>query len=186
MIYGCVFCQTGKEAALSGVIEETFPHIETLIPKKKRIRRVGRERFEESVILFPGYVFFRMEPDSEAEKSKSAFPAEFKQIYRWSYTYRLLTNVDGDWRLTGADLNMAKKMFEEKGAICFSKAYFDEGNRIRVLEGFLKDYEGDIVRVDRRHCTAEVQVDFQGRKVSMWLGYELIERRQAQTDGGRK
>ena len=53
-------------------------------------------------------------------------------------------------------------------------AYFDEGNRIRILDGFLKDYEGSIIRVDRRHRSVQVKLMFQGKTLTTWLGYEDI------------
>ena len=174
MTYGCVFCRTGKEESFASTITETFPNMETIVAKKMRVIRKGRDSVEEAVILFPGYVFFRMEVDET--RARKAFPIEFQQIYRWSDTYRLLTNVDGDWQLMGSDLQMDQRLFDEGGTVGFSKVFFDEGNRVRVLEGFLKDYEGNIVRVDKRHRAVQVRVDFQGKTVTMWLGYEVIEK----------
>ena len=44
-----------------------------------------------------------------------------------------------------------------------------------MLDGFLKDYEGYITRVNRRKKTVEVTIDLQRKKAIMWLGYELVE-----------
>ena len=87
---------------------------------------------------------------------------------------KLLRYSDGDWRLHDSDDQFAKLLFDAGGNIGISRASFDEGNRIRILEGFLKDYEGSIVRVNRKTRTVEVRVDFQGKKISLWLGYELV------------
>ncbi len=66
-------------------------------------------------------------------------------------------------------------LFRSGGNIGLSSAYFDRGNRIRVLDGFLKDYEGYITNVNRKKKTVEVTVNLTGKKVIMWLGYELVE-----------
>ena len=126
------------------------------------------------VILFPGYVFFRMDDSTAPLNDGIPYPVEFQQISRWSDAYSLLTNVGGDWRLMGNDLKLVQKFYDVGGMIGFSKVYFDKGNRVRVLEGFLKDYEGDIIRVDKRHRSAQVQVTFNGKIFTMWLGYEEI------------
>ena len=44
-----------------------------------------------------------------------------------------------------------------------------------MTEGALKRYEASITRVNHRARTAEVRVDFHGKVLTMWLGFELIE-----------
>ena len=183
MNYGCIFCRTGREESFAKLITENFPYMDPLVVKKIRIIRKGRESFEQMVVLFPGYVFFRMENVEQMMESKILFPREFQQINRWSDSYKLLKDVDGDWRLSGRDLDMVKTFYDFDGVIGLSKAYFDKGERIRILDGFMKDYEGNITRVDRRHRTAEVTIDFQGKIIRMWLGYEMMEA-PVNTDNG--
>ena len=64
--------------------------------------------------------------------------------------------------------------FREDGVVGLSKAYY-EGDQIRVTEGALKRYEASITRVNHRAKTAEVRVDFHGKVMTIWLGFELIE-----------
>jgi transcription antitermination factor NusG len=66
-------------------------------------------------------------------------------------------------------------LFRSGGNIGLSTAYFDKGNRIKILDGFLKDYEGYITNVNRKKKTVEVTVNLQGKRAIMWLGYELVE-----------
>ena len=67
-------------------------------------------------------------------------------------------------------------LFDTTGNIGLSQAFFDKGDRIRILNGFLKDYEGYITSVNRKNKTVKVAIDLQGKKVTMQLGYELVER----------
>lgn len=162
--YGCIFCRTGSEDMLAGSIRRTYPGIELLSAAKIRMRRQGGSLVEERVRLFSGYLFFR------AEESFAA-----KMLARREDVYRVLCDVSGRWKLSGADEAFARALFECGGVIGLSKAYY-EGDRIRILEGMLKMYEGKIQRVNRRSGTAQVCVGLPGQEVTVWLGFELIDK----------
>jgi len=164
--YGCLFCRSGSEGRLVAELERYFPEVKTVIPRKKRIRRMGGQAFEEEVTLFPGYVFFRVEADSMYRP---------RLLTRARDAYRVLVDADGSWRLSGVDRVMAETLFGTEGVVGFSKAYF-QGDRIRILDGLLKAYEGCIERVNKRARTAQIRIDLQGKIMRVWLGYELIER----------
>lgn len=163
---GCLFCKAGREDIAVQALALLFPALNVIAPVKQRIRRVGGKAIEERVSLMPGYVFF--------ETSESRLSA--RDLVRQESVLRLLTYPNGDWRLRGYDDQFAKMLFRENGEIGFSRAVFDKGDRIHILDGFLKDLEGFISRVNRRARTVEVRVDFQGKIITMWLGYELVEK----------
>lgn len=164
-IYGCVFCQTGREAFVAQTIEKNMEDVSAIVPRKLRLRHLDGVPVEEEVILFPGYVFICL---------KGKIPI-WETLKRQSNVYALLTDVDGEWVLSGSDREIAKLFFEAGGTIGFSKAYY-EGNRIRIIDGFLKGYEGSIDKVNHRAKTARVNVLFREKKITMWLGFELIEK----------
>ena len=105
----------------------------------------------------------------------------FRELLWVENTYRMLTDMDGNWRLSGRDREIAKRLFDAGGIIGFSKAYY-AGDRIRILDGFLKDYEGYITRVNRRARTAEIRVTLNGKVLDVWLGFELVEEQPALPD----
>lgn len=162
--YGCISCRAGAEERLKREIEEKLPDLDVIFPRKMRIRRMGGAAFEEETPLFPGYVFFSTETETP----------NLREFLRKDYVFRLLTNPDGDWQLSGSDREFAELLYSNGGLIGFSKAFY-EGDTIRVVDGFLKNYEGSIIRLNKRARTAEVKVQFRGKTVSMWLGYELLE-----------
>lgn len=170
---GCLFCWTGKEENVILQMRSRFPGVEAIAPLKLRHRRTDGTLVEERVRLFPGYIFFRnVDPDAVLE------------LRRFDDVLRLLVYPDDDWRLRGADLQLAEMLFEANGVVGFSVAYFDKGDRIHITEGFLKTYEGAITRVNRRARTAEVRVDFQGKTITMWLGFETMEMVQKKHPNG--
>ena len=82
--------------------------------------------------------------------------------------------TDEEWELRGADDRFARMIMNTDGGIGVSRAYFDENNRMRILDGFLKDYEESIVGVKRKYKTAEISIEFQDSAIRMKLDYELM------------
>ena len=167
-MHGCLFCKSGSESEIVRKFEFLFPGSRAIVPLKTRYRRMGGEAREEDVPMLPGYVFFETEQDLNLRK-----------LLRTQSVYRLLCYGDGDWRLHGSDDQFAALLFGMNGNIGISKAFYDEGERIRVIDGLMKEYEGFIIRVNRRARTAEIRIPFQDKQVSMWLGFELIDKVQA-------
>lgn len=64
--YGVLFCRTGRERAIANELKKRFQEIDAMVPIKKRYWRHGGEAIEEWVVLFPGYVFFRVHQDYDA------------------------------------------------------------------------------------------------------------------------
>ena len=172
---GCYFCKSGKEADVIQRFNITFPNGMAIAPTRTRIRRTRDAAIEERVPLLPGYVFFQItEDESQTKASLDKFLSGLLDFSRIDSVLRLLRYSDGTWRLLGSDDVFARMLFESEGNIGLSQACYDRGNRIRILNGFLKDYEGCITKVNRKKKTVEVTVDLQGKKVILWLGYELV------------
>ena len=168
---GCLFCKSGRESDVARRYKKLFPGGRAVAPMRTRYRRRDGAELEEQVPLLPGYVFFEATISADtAEAGNSALRA----FSRTDSVLKLLSYSDGMWRLQGSDDQFARMLLETDGSIGASRAFFDEGNRIRILSGFLKDYEGSIVRVNKRRRTVEASIDFHDKKVSMWLGYELV------------
>lgn len=171
---GCFFCKSGKEKTVVQQFRAAFPNGRAVAPTRIRYRRTRDTAIEEKVILLPGYVFFEIDAEAAAGEHASAFQHALQAFSRGDSILRLLKYTDGSWQLRDFDDEFAKMVFRNDGNIGVSQAYFDEGKRIRILDGFLKDYEGSIVRVNKKNRTVEITVAFQQKKVSMWLGYELV------------
>ena len=173
---GCLFCKSGKEAEVIDRFRTNFPTGEAIYPTRTRIRRVHDAAIEERVPLLPGYVFFQIaEQEPEATGVADAILVALLGFSRIDSVLKLLRYSDGTWRLFGPDDEFAEMLFKSGGNIGLSTAYFDKGNRIKILDGFLKDYEGYITNVNRKKKTVEVTVNLQGKRAIMWLGYELVE-----------
>lgn len=162
---GCLYCYSGNTDRAIEAFKGFYPHIRLVYPLKKRYRRMAGTLVEETVPLIPGYLFFETEEDLPREK-----------LARTDYLLRLLTYTNGEWLLRGSDDRFAGMMFEQGGRIGYSKAYYDNDRRLRILDGFLKNYEDSIVRVNHRAKTAEIGITFQEKPIYLWLGFELDEK----------
>jgi transcription antitermination factor NusG len=131
----------------------------------------------------PGYVFFEMDasqvdlPSSLGDdryQRLQPIDASLLDFSRSAHVLKLLRYANDGWRLQGADDAFVQTLFSVEGNIDISQARFDEGDRIRILSGFLKDYEGCITRVNRKARTVEVSMNFNDKNLRMCLGYELV------------
>ena len=163
--YGCLFCRAGCEQRVADDLNEHNPNIEAITPMKLRYCR--KQQRDEQVILFPGYVFVRTDSG-----------CNLFQECEHRYVYRVLCDAEHNWHLRGNDASVAAKLFGAKGVIDYSAAYY-ENDRLRITDGFLKDYEGDIVRVDRRSHAAQIRLKLLEKEVKVWLGFELLEKSAA-------
>ena len=157
--YACCYCQTGKEKSLAARLNERYPEMRASVAEKLSRRRQHGEWVDQKKLLFSSYVFLSF-PSGELPKEL------FKEGLRFLKT-------DGEWPLQGQDEEFARKLFASDGVLGYSKACF-EGDRIRILSGPLMDYQGKILRVDRRFRNCEVSITMGNREVRVWLGYETV------------
>jgi len=174
---GCFFCKSGKDADVVRHFNRVFPDGRAIAPTRTKIIRTRDAAIEARVPLLPGYVFFQIGEDgSQAPGVADAVLQALLEFSRIDSVLKLLRYSDGTWQLFGPDGRFARMLFDTSGNIGLSQAYFDKGDRIRILNGFLKDYEGYITSVNRKNKTVKVAIDLQEKKVTMQLGYELVER----------
>lgn len=160
--YGCLFCLTGKENAVARAICAANAQVRATPVRQEKHKSEKGSKSKVEAILMPGYVFFET-------------PAVMESLSWMPRTdvIRILAH-DGEWKLLGEDERFAQWVFRYDGLLTFSKAY-QEGNRVRVVSGPLKDMEGQITRVDRRGRGGQVEVRFDHRTLKIWLGFEWIE-----------
>lgn len=94
-------------------------------------------------------------------------------MYHADYILRILTK-DGSWHLHGDDAQLVQWLIEHDGLLGMSKAYA-KGTRVIIKSGPLKELEGIITKVDRHNRNGMVTLDLFGRRMSVWLAFELME-----------
>lgn len=170
---GCVFCKAGQEEAAVRLLLTTPGMIHAFVPKKVEHRSEKGVKSTVKKVLFPGYVFFQAEDNWSPTLT----------MYYADYILRLL-QTDGSWRLGGSDEQLARWLLEHDGLLDMSLAY-QEGTRVVVKSGPLKELEGVITMVDRHNRNGQITIDLFGRETKIWLAFELVEKKREnnETDG---
>ena len=59
-----------------------------------------------------------------------------------------------------------------------SQVGFDENDQVKILSGPMESMAGQIRKINLHRRTAEVEVEFMGRKISVYLGIELLDKKE--------
>lgn len=144
-----------------GQVEQCF------IPMRERtVKRSGEWRLVQEK-LFPGYVFVVTEDAQKLLQSLKSIPR---------FTRLLGTGANEFVPLRPEEIAFLQR-FEDSGHVArLSKVEVVEGSRIRILSGALLNCEGMITKVHLHKRVAEVRMQFMGRTVDLYLGFELLGR----------
>lgn len=132
-----------------------------ITPKQVQHRSVQGRKFTVEHPLLPGYVFFQANNQ-----------LEIGQVKRTDHVLRLLSYQDG-WALQGRDLDFAVWIFNHDGLLGMSKVY-RTGDRVVITDGPLKELEGTIEKLDRHNRNGLVSLDFDGKRIKVWLAFEYV------------
>ena len=160
--YGCLFCRTGTERHVAQRLTQ-FEGVQNAfaVVQMKHCSHEGVKSMVETVMM-PGYVFFYAKPDLETYL-----------IYRNIEPALRLLTYHGAWALQGQDLSFAEWLARSGGMLGVSKVY-REGERVVVADGPLKDLQGAICKVDRHNRNGQVEINFGGKRMKVWLAFEYI------------
>lgn len=154
-------CFSEKRYQTEALIEECF------IPMRERkVKYQGAWRLVQERVL-PGYVFI------VTTKPETVF-YELKQVPRFT---SLLGKSDmGFIPLNEQEVHFLSRFGDRDHVSHLSQVMVEKGNKIRILEGDLKNFEGEIVKINLHKRIAIVRVPFMGSSVDVHLGIEIVER----------
>jgi len=148
-MYFCINCLALKEEEtrlrlnrlLSEKVSEEFL---VWFPKKEvKEKRQGQYETVERP-MFSNYLFIYWDGQFEVD-----FP--FIDVRRIPTIVRILRYDDGTYNLKGKDREFAKWIHMHNGFIRQSKVVYKEGQRIRICDGPLKGFDGNVIKVDKHH-----------------------------------
>ncbi|MEA5060478.1 MAG: transcription termination/antitermination NusG family protein [Candidatus Pelethousia sp.] len=161
----CVSCDAGSENVLKSDLERQLQNTCVLFPL------IDREELKNGVWtiktrpLLPGYVFIY-----------SREPIEPHAFYHCQRVNRLLGYAESEhseYILSGGDLDFAQWVLCYEGHISVSRAML-VGDKTQVIDGPLKAYEGEILKIDRRHRSALVAVKVGEMTKNVWLSFHWM------------
>ncbi|MDR0495389.1 MAG: antiterminator LoaP [Treponema sp.] len=129
------------------------------------IRRKGLVR-QTMAPVFPGYIF--------VESEREDILARQWEFRRTDGFYRFLKSNQNISPLADRDLELVLH-FIKKGPIAgVSRVFFNEDDRIVVVDGPLIGLEGRIIKVDKRKKRAKIKLNLYNDSFAIDLAFELI------------
>jgi transcription termination/antitermination protein NusG len=160
----CLFCETGKEE-IARILCEKLLNVRAIQLSAEKLRYFRGKQYKQLARVLPSYLFVYFFDDIEAYK-----------FTRIDHVFRALS-LSGEYELHDEDLRFAQWVYRTGGLMKTSQAY-REGDHIAVLEGPLKDYEDDIVWVDKRKGKAKVHIVTENLDVGLWLYFEYAQNQE--------
>lgn len=160
---------TGQETEIAGqcrnrVIGEKE---DVFIPLVERMTKVRGEWVQVKARLFPGYVF--IETDSPGD-----LYMRLKQIKAMT---KLLKTGEEITPLYKEEEEYLKNLQDAEHVVRYSEGYI-EGDRLVIISGALRGYEGKIKKLLRHKRLVVLEVPLLGREVEVTLGLGVVEKRQ--------
>jgi len=145
------------------IFKLNLPHLKPFLPQKKiKIKKQGIVK-DIIVPLYPGYIFI-----IGIWKQEDA-----KKILQIQYTVKFIGGINSPGYLKRDEVDLINKI--AKDGICNYSQVVNEGNKIKIISGPLKELEGQIISVDRRKQRAVVFLRLLNTNVKVTLGFEFIE-----------
>ena len=159
----CIMVKTGAEekfkSSATEKLAQTGDGSKFYFFKKQMTARSGSS-FQEP--LFPGYIFL------ETENLTRETIETLKKVTGF---YHFLFDNTNPHKLNGNDLAYYSNFRQSGEILGLSKAGFDENQRIQIVEGPLKGFQGKIIRVNRRCKRVTVQIEMFGYSKKVDLCY---------------
>lgn len=173
MQYYILQVATGREKAFIDNLKKLVPYLSEkhnfiYLTRELTIRRQGKVTTELQP-LFPSYII--VQTVNEIDSFTLAGLKKVPGFYHF-----LNTNTD-IVALKDHDLQLIQHFLGLGPRIGSSLVRFDENDRIMVVEGPLKGFEGNIVKVDKRKQRAKIRVEFGGSAHTMDLSFEDISKK---------
>ncbi len=155
-----------EQAVSDGVLEKC------IIPMRRLRKKFQGAWHEVTERLFPGYVFMITDQPQALYEEVKGIPALTRILGRCGEYFTPLS--DTDIRM----IEKLRKGMEDDGnlEVEISRIVMEEGKRIRILSGPLKNLEGQIRKVNLHKRIAEVEMEFMGSRPVVYLGVEMVEK----------
>ncbi len=138
---------------------------EAFIPTSEMIKRIRGEDVTVKAVIFPGYVFFRTEDPLKL----------FFKLKRVPYLSKLLRMEEELLGLTKEEEHIIMELMKDGYNLAMSTGFI-ENEKIRITSGPLRDFTGEIVKIDRHKKTAILGVWFLGERRNIKVGLEIISK----------
>lgn len=174
MNYYAVQIRTGREEQFLELVRQSlrregFDDSEAgklLWPRRCLTEKKLGKNSEKLKPLYPGYIFYN---------GKEISPELHWIIRRTPGFFRFLKDNQNIQPLSGRDREILSHFMNFGEVAGKSEVYFDENNKIVVVNGPMTGLEGIIERVDRRKGRAKIRLSLNENSLLVDLGFHVIK-----------
>ncbi|MCI9164287.1 MAG: antiterminator LoaP [Lachnospiraceae bacterium] len=159
----------GEEEYTADMIRKRIPPNymeECFVPKRERIKKFRGQWNKVEETLFPAYIFVVTDRPEELYQELRYVPKLTKVLGREGQNFYPLNEEE-------------ERLVRDIGGLNHwapvSRIEIGEGKEIRVVDGPLKDYVEDVVKVNLHKREALIRVRFMGREMELKLGVEMVK-----------
>jgi transcription antitermination factor NusG len=161
-----LFVTTGKEFLVKNIIERyTGNTIRTIVFKKEILHRKKGQKIKVTNALFAGYVFIHEEINTALDISKKYLCTEPVRPIAINRKPCKVRQDEMMFLLSCADNNGIFKLSRGKR----------HNKAIYIIDGALKNMQGNIVWIDEKRNRVKVEVSLFQRKIKVNLGIDIIQ-----------
>lgn len=158
---------SGQEQILKLWIDRMSLARECFIPVRELKKKYHGSWNTVKEKVFPGYVFVVTDHAMEMQ-------GKLKEVPRFA---RILgATENGFIPLSEDEIRFISRFGGEDHVSHLSRVTVEEGNHVKILDGDLMNYEGDIVKVNLHKRIAIVRVPFMGGTADIHLGIDIVEK----------
>jgi transcriptional antiterminator NusG len=166
-----LFVATGHENSVRLQIEDKLSRVTgvracTFVPKRMMKERKGGVFSIKCRLMFPSYVLIGTEQIEEV----------YDLVREIGGVLRFLRNDDEFQEVRLEEISKLVYMADANGVIGESKVQLNADDRIEVLSGPLKGFDGWIKRFNRRKGRVAIEILLGMERREIWLGVELVDK----------
>jgi transcriptional antiterminator NusG len=155
--------KTGKEIEIRNTLARHLPQCKTMVPMRIMMERKDGVFKRVTRDLFPGYVFIHTFMDAAMYYSLTGIPSVIK----------ILGGDRGPQPVPEEEISPILRWHGSGDPLGVSEMFI-EGGKVKVIDGPLKDMEGQILKVDARRQRAKVNISLMGQPRIVELAIKMI------------
>jgi len=159
-----VYTRSHFEKRVNDILEKK--DIITFLPLQKGKVKIGKSYRLAEIPLFRSYIFINIFPDSE----------QYYRVLDTSGVSTIVKTRGEPCPVPSETIMSLKKMVEKMNDKIGVITKIKRGERVRIVQGPLKDAVGELVRVDSRRYKFVVNVDILGSGVEVSIPPEYVSR----------
>ncbi len=174
------FLEDDGEESIQGNCSACFYPVRHM---RKKLRGKWTDYYEK---LIPGYVFVESDNMTELYRELVRLPfltkilgKEGKKDTGEFIAFQALSDRDVQWLKLMMGGNPEIEAVEQEPIVELSQVSFDENDKVVIVSGPLTHMKGYVKKIDLHRRIAEVEVQFMGRKLSIFLGIEILAKEPA-------